>query len=115
MAAHGLGVKIHRMIKEQRELAELREFLKRVYESGESVNVDIDSFTDDEVRRLAKTFVKVFPLATPVFDGARESEIKEILKLADIPESGQLTLFDGRTGREFERPVTVGYMYMLET
>ena len=54
------------------------------------------------------------PIATPVFDGAKESEIKELLKLADLPESGQLTLFDGRTGRQFERPVTVGYMYMIK-
>ena len=115
MAAHGLGVKIDRMIKEQRELAELRDFLKKVYELGENhQEVDIDSFTDHEVRRLAENLRKGVPVATPVFDGARESEIKEMLKLADIPESGQIALFDGRTGREFERPVTVGYMYMLK-
>ena len=115
MAAHGLGVKIDRMIKEQRELAEMRDFLKKVYELGENhQEVDIDSFTDHEVRRLAENLRKGVPVATPVFDGARESEIKEMLKLADIPESGQITLFDGRTGNSFERPVTVGYMYMLK-
>jgi DNA-directed RNA polymerase subunit beta len=103
------------MIKEQRELAELREFLKKVYELGENhQEVDIDNFTDHEVSRLAENLRKGVPVATPVFDGARESEIKEMLKLADIPESGQISLFDGRTGREFERPVTVGYMYMLK-
>merc|ERR1711974_59043 len=113
MAAHGIGVKIDRMLKEQEELAKLRSFLKEVYELGENhQEVDIDSFSDDEVKRLADNLRKGVPVATPVFDGARESEIKEMLKLADLPESGQITMFDGRTGRAFERPVTVGYMYM---
>jgi DNA-directed RNA polymerase subunit beta len=115
MAAHGLGVKIDRMIKEQEEMAKLRSFLKEIYELGEShQEVDLDTFSDDEITRLANNLRKGVPVATPVFDGARESEIKEMLKLADIPESGQITLFDGRTGRAFERPVTVGYMYMLK-
>lgn len=115
MAAHGLGVKIDRMIKEQEEVTKLRAFLKEVYNLGESHQVvDLDTFSDDEIKRLAENLRKGVPVATPVFDGARESEIKEMLKLADIPESGQITLFDGRTGRAFERPVTVGYMYMLK-
>ena len=115
MAAHGLGVKIDRMIKEQEEKAKLRAFIKEVYELGEShQEVDIDSFSDDEIARLAENLRKGVPVATPVFDGAREEEIKKMLLLADIPESGQITLFDGRTGRSFERPVTVGYMYMLK-
>ncbi|MEM0910435.1 MAG: DNA-directed RNA polymerase subunit beta [Pseudomonadota bacterium] len=115
MAAHGLGVKIDRMIKEAQEVAKVRDFLKQVYSLGESrQSVDIDSFTDDEVMRLAENLRGGVPVATPVFDGAKESEIKEMLKLADIPESGQITLYDGRTGRAFERPVTVGYMYMLK-
>ncbi|GAA6186744.1 MULTISPECIES: DNA-directed RNA polymerase subunit beta [Alteromonadaceae] len=115
MAAHGLGVKIDRMIKEQEELTKLRSFLTEVYNSGKSHQVvDIESFTDDEVRRLAENLRKGVPIATPVFDGATEREIKDLLLLADIPESGQITLFDGRTGRAFERPVTVGYMYMLK-
>jgi DNA-directed RNA polymerase subunit beta len=115
MAAHGIGAKIDRMIKEHEEMAKLRAFIKEVYELGDShQEVDIDSFTDDEVKRLAENLRKGLPVATPVFDGAREDEIKSLLKLADIPESGQITLFDGRTGRAFERPVTVGYMYMLK-
>jgi DNA-directed RNA polymerase subunit beta len=115
MAAHGLGVKIDRMIKEQEEVAKLRSFLKEVYDLGEKhQEVDLDTFSDHEIKRLAENLRKGVPVATPVFDGARESEIKEMLKLADIPESGQITLFDGRTGRSFERPVTVGYMYMLK-
>ena len=63
---------------------------------------------------LARNLTKGVPMATPVFDGAHESEIKAMLKLADLPESGQTTLYDGRTGEEFDRPVTVGYMYMLK-
>ena len=115
MAAHGLGVKIDRMLKEQEEMAKLRSFLQEVYSLGDQPEqVDISTFSDDEVLRLANNLRKGVPIATPVFDGARESEIKDMLKLADIPESGQITLFDGRTGREFERPVTVGYMYMLK-
>jgi len=115
MAAHGLGVKIDRMIKEQQEIAKLRDFLKEVYTLGKSHQVvNIDEFTDHEVTRLAENLRKGVPVATPVFDGATEGEIKDMLELADIPRSGQITLFDGRTGRAFERPVTVGYMYMLK-
>ncbi|MDU0353866.1 DNA-directed RNA polymerase subunit beta [Paraglaciecola aquimarina] len=115
MAASGIGVKIDRMLKEHEEMAKLRNFLKEVYSAGKSHQVvDIDNFTDDEVTRLAGNLRKGVPMATPVFDGATEAEIKRMLTLADIPESGQITLFDGRTGRPFERPVTVGYMYMLK-
>ncbi|WP_133405306.1 DNA-directed RNA polymerase subunit beta [Parashewanella tropica] len=115
-AAKGIGNKINAMLEEQRELAELRGYIKEVYELGEGIQqkVDIDSFTDDEVVRLAKHLKTGLPIATPAFDGAKEKEIKQMLELADLPASGQVTLFDGRTGNEFERPVTVGYMYMLK-
>lgn len=87
----------------------------KVYRLGDvRQEVDIENFSDDEVIRLAQNLRKGLPTATPAFDGALEAEIKELLKLGDLPESGQLTLFDGRTGNEFERPVTVGYMYMLK-
>jgi DNA-directed RNA polymerase subunit beta len=115
MAAHGIGVKIDRMLKEQEEMSKLRGFLKEVYGSGKShQELDLDSFTDDEINRLADNLRKGLPMATPVFDGATEAEIKAMLVLADIPESGQITLYDGRSGNAFERPVTVGYMYMLK-
>jgi DNA-directed RNA polymerase subunit beta len=115
MAAHGIGVKIDRMLKEQEQMSKLRGFLKEVYSSGKShQEVDLDSFTDDEINRLADNLRKGVPMATPVFDGATEAEIKAMLVLADIPESGQITLYDGRSGNAFERPVTVGYMYMLK-
>ncbi|MBW8191667.1 DNA-directed RNA polymerase subunit beta [Neiella marina] len=115
MAAKGIGEKINRMLEEQRAIAEMRDFLKQVYTLGEVLQeVDIDNFTDDEVLRLAGNLKKGLPIATPVFDGAKESEIKALLELGDIPRSGQITLYDGRTGNSFERPVTVGYMYMLK-
>ncbi|GGA90943.1 DNA-directed RNA polymerase subunit beta [Neiella marina] len=115
MAAKGIGDKINRMLEEQRAIAEMRDFLKQVYTLGEVLQeVDIDNFSDDEVMRLAGNLKKGLPIATPVFDGAKESEIKALLELGDIPTSGQITLYDGRTGNTFERPVTVGYMYMLK-
>jgi DNA-directed RNA polymerase subunit beta len=115
MAANGIGVKIDRMLKEQEQMSKLRGFLTEVYSAGKShQKVDLASFSDDEILRLADNLRKGVPMATPVFDGATEAEIKHMLKLADLPESGQITLFDGRTGRAFERPVTVGYMYMLK-
>ncbi|WP_298773421.1 DNA-directed RNA polymerase subunit beta [uncultured Shewanella sp.] len=115
-AAKGIGNRITSMLEEQRELAELRQYIKEVYELGDDVlqRVDIDSFTDDEVIRLAKNLKGGIPIATPAFDGAKEKEIKQMLTLAGLPESGQRKLFDGRTGNEFERQVTVGYMYMLK-
>ncbi|MEF1330922.1 DNA-directed RNA polymerase subunit beta [Vibrio sp. M260121] len=115
LAAKGIGDKINQMIKEQQELAKFREFLQKVYDLGETrQKVDIASLSDDEVRTLIKNLRGGLPIATPVFDGAPEASIKALLKLADLPESGQLKLFDGRTGDQFERPVTVGYMYMLK-
>ncbi|MCC4264822.1 DNA-directed RNA polymerase subunit beta [Oceanimonas baumannii] len=116
LAAKGIGEKIDRMIKEQQELARLREFIQEVYNLGEGARqkVDLSTFSDDEVRVLANNLRKGMPIATPAFDGAREHEIKRLLTLADLPESGQITLFDGRTGNAFERAVTVGYMYMLK-
>ncbi|MBN8414058.1 DNA-directed RNA polymerase subunit beta [Halomonas denitrificans] len=117
MAARGLGVKIEHMLRDAREqqLGQLREFLGQVYNSTQGTRVEeIESLTDDEVIALAKNLKKGVPMATPVFDGAKEHEIKHLLKLADLPDSGQMTLYDGRTGESFDRPVTVGYMYMLK-
>ncbi|MDF0535919.1 DNA-directed RNA polymerase subunit beta [Shewanella yunxiaonensis] len=115
-AAKGIGNRINTMLEEQREVAELREYIKKVYALGDGVKqkVDIDSFTDDEVMRLASHLKLGLPTATPAFDGAEEKEIKDMLELAGLPTSGQMTLYDGLTGNAFERPVTVGYMYMLK-
>ncbi|MFD1217142.1 MULTISPECIES: DNA-directed RNA polymerase subunit beta [Microbulbifer] len=114
MAAKGLGVKIDRMIKEKQEVEKIRGFLGEVYNSTGGRFEDLDQLSDQEVQAMAHNLRKGVPMATPVFDGAAEPEIKKLLRLADIPDSGQITLYDGRTGDAFERPVTVGYMYMLK-
>ncbi|GGC95691.1 MULTISPECIES: DNA-directed RNA polymerase subunit beta [Vreelandella] len=116
MAARGLGVKIDAMLRDARgqQVAEIRDFLGQVYNTPGTRVEDIDSLTDEEIIALAKNLKGGVPMATPVFDGAKEHEIKHLLKLADIPESGQMALYDGRTGDAFDRPVTVGYMYMLK-
>jgi len=101
------------MLEQQREIAELREFLDKVYNTS-GKQEDLDSLTDDEIIELAHNLKAGVPMATPVFDGAAESEIKDMLELAGLPRSGQAMLIDGRTGEEFERPVTVGYMHMLK-
>ncbi|MGL4213435.1 MAG: DNA-directed RNA polymerase subunit beta, partial [Morganella morganii] len=116
MAAKGIGDKINQMIKEQQEVAKLREFIQKAYDLGNDPRqkVDLNTFSDEEVLRLADNLKKGMPTATPVFDGAKEQEIKALLTLGGLPTSGQITLFDGRTGEQFERQVTVGYMYMLK-
>jgi DNA-directed RNA polymerase subunit beta len=113
-AAKGLGLKIGRMLDEGRQVAELREFLEEIYNRTGGQKADVASLTDDEVVTLAGNLRHGVPMATPVFDGATEEEIKHMLALADLPTSGQTTLYDGRTGEKFDRPVTVGYMYMLK-
>jgi DNA-directed RNA polymerase subunit beta len=115
-AAKGIGLKIGRMLDEQKPIEQVRGFLDEVYNRvGTGIHtVDLSRFNDAEVRTLASHLRKGLPTATPVFDGATEAEIKQLLKLADLPESGQTTLYDGRTGDPFERKVTVGYMYMLK-
>lgn len=112
LAAKGLGDKIDTMLRNNSNVRDVRSFIDEIYNlSGKAE--DIKSLTDDELIELASNLTEGVPFATPVFDGAKESEIKQMLKLADMPESGQLTLFDGRTGTPFDRPVTVGYMYVL--
>ena len=115
MAAKGLGVKIDQMIKVQAKAAEIRKFLQEIYDVGDTVyGTDLKELSDAEVLELAANLRTGVPIATPVFDGANEVELKKLLKLADLHESGQTTLYDGRSGDKFDRPVTVGYMYMLK-
>ncbi|MDB4243047.1 DNA-directed RNA polymerase subunit beta [Gammaproteobacteria bacterium] len=113
-AAKGIGQKINKMIKDKAKADELRKYLDVLYNKNATIKEDLNSFNNSEIQTLAENLQDGLPIATPVFDGAKESEIKELLKLADLPESGQLILFDGRSGRQFERPVTVGYMYMIK-
>jgi DNA-directed RNA polymerase subunit beta len=113
-AAKGIGLKIGRMLDEAHGVAEVRSFLEQVYNGSGGRSEDLGQFDDAEVLTLAGNLRGGVPMATPVFDGATEKEIKHMLRLAELPEDGQTWLYDGRTGERFDRPVTVGYMYMLK-
>jgi DNA-directed RNA polymerase subunit beta len=102
------------MLRREADLVEVRAFLSKIYNETQGQGVDFAAFNDNELIELAQNLCKGVPMATPVFDGAGEDQIKALLRLAELPESGQMRLFDGRTGDEFDRPVTVGYMYMLK-
>ena len=124
-AAKGLGIRIGEMIKAQAKVAEVRKMLDKVYNTN-GKPVDLDALKDEEVMEMAANLSKGVPFATPVFDGATEVEIRQMLdlaypnddaktkKLGFTPGKTQVTLYDGRTGDAFERPVTVGYMHMLK-
>jgi DNA-directed RNA polymerase subunit beta len=112
-AARGLGLKIGEMFDAHSKAEEFKNFLKKVYNNS-SEKLNLKEFKDGEIMELCNNLRKGVPMATPVFDGADEEEIKNMLALAELPESGQTTLIDGRTGEPFDRPVTVGYMYMLK-
>ncbi|MCB1753369.1 MAG: DNA-directed RNA polymerase subunit beta, partial [Gammaproteobacteria bacterium] len=112
-AAKGVGRRIGQMLEAKAKIAELRGFLEKVYNTS-GKKEDIDSFSDEEVVELCFNLSKGVPMGTPVFDGATETEIRSMLALANLPENGQTTLYDGRTGEAFDRPITVGYMYMLK-
>ena len=125
-AAKGLGLRIDEMLREEAKVAEIRKFLEQIYNDSTGKKEDINSFTDTEVLELARNLTNGVPFATPVFDGAAESDIKAMLDLAYPDDAArtkqlqfhagktQVTLFDGRTGDAFERPVTVGYMHVLK-
>ncbi len=112
-AARGLGIKIGKMLEAKARVEELRQFLHQIYNSN-GKREDLEQLSDAEILDLAANLRGGVPMATPVFDGATEAEIKSMLRLADLPESGQTRLYDGRTGNAFERDVTVGCMYMLK-
>ena len=124
-AAKGLGIRIGEMLKSQVKAVEMRKMLDKVYNTN-GKPVDLDTLKDEEVIELATNLRNGVPFATPVFDGANEIEIKQMLdlaypnddahtkKLGFTPGKTQVTLYDGRTGDPFERPVTVGYMHMLK-
>ena len=114
LAAKGLGSKIDEMMKSNQKMDSVKKVLNDIYSFGPHEKDDINSLKDQEVKELAENLREGVPFATPVFDGANEHQIKELLKYADLPDSGQFELYDGRTGEKFDRPVTVGYMYMLK-
>ncbi len=125
-AAKGLGMRIAEMLEAETKVAEIRQFLEKVYNDTRGKKEDIQSLTDSEVIELAENLKRGVPFATPVFDGAAEADIKDMLDLAFPDDDArtkqlqfhagktQVTLFDGRTGDAFERPVTVGYMHVLK-
>ena len=113
-AAKGLGRKIGLMLKAQESTAKIRQFLETIYNKTGGKTESIKSLSDAEVLELASNLVNGVPTATPVFDGATEAEIKVMLQLAELSDTGQTQLNDGRTGEPFDREVTVGYMYMLK-
>ncbi len=113
-AAKGLGLKIGRMLDAQASSAEMRGLLDQIYNQTSGQKEQLGEFSDAEITELAGNLRHGVPMATPVFDGAAESDIKGLLKLAEVPLSGQTWLYDGRTGERFDRQVTVGYMYMLK-
>lgn len=122
-AAKGLGHKIGKLIAAKVECQQIREYLDKIYNLQAKHNkttnnlgkkVDFASFSDSEILELAKNLTNGVPMASPVFDGVKEEEIKELLAMAELPENGQTTLYDGRTGMPFHRQISVGYMYMLK-
>jgi len=112
-ASKGLGVKIGELLKARRNAAELRKFLNRIYNHSGKPE-DLSGLSDEDLLTLGDNLKDGVPFATPVFDGASEDEIKDMLELAGLPRAGQVTLHDGRTGDAFDRTVTVGHMHMLK-
>ncbi|MDR1367855.1 MAG: DNA-directed RNA polymerase subunit beta, partial [Candidatus Accumulibacter sp.] len=113
LAAKSIGTKIGEMLRRQSNAEEVREFLGKIYNNS-GKREDLTQLNDKEILEMAGNLEDGVPFATPVFDGANEKEIKDMLRLAEMPESGQMVLYDGRTGERFERQVTVGYMHMLK-
>jgi len=116
-AAKELGVKIQSLLKDNtgKQVKKIKDFLSKIYNSGaQGSKINLSKFSNDEIIELAHNLKDGVPMATPVFDGAHESEIKDLLELAELPTTGQAELIDGRTGALFARPVTIGYMYMLK-
>ncbi len=114
LAAKGLGQRIAELLDCKRSIEELRNYLKKIYNHDDVKRIELDNLSDDELLVLANNLRGGVPMATPVFDGANEAEIKSMLELAGMPTDGKTILFDGRSGRQFDNPVTVGYMYMLK-
>ncbi|MDP6674893.1 MAG: DNA-directed RNA polymerase subunit beta, partial [Gammaproteobacteria bacterium] len=113
-AAKQLGRQIADLLDSGATMAKLRGYLDQIYNKSGGKQENIKGLSDGEVTELAGNLRNGVPIATPVFDGATEKEIKNLLELAGLPRSGQAALIDGRTGEYFERPTTVGYMYMLK-
>ena len=113
-AAKGLGLRIGELLANGESVTKVRSFLNQIYNESGGQEEDLSDLSEAEVFELASNLKHGVPIATPVFDGADEDEIKNLLEMAGLPRSGQTTLYDGRTGDKFDREITVGYMYMLK-
>jgi DNA-directed RNA polymerase subunit beta len=113
-AAKGLGLRIGELVANGESVTRVRSFLNQIYNEAGGQKEDLSGLSEAEVFELASNLKHGVPIATPVFDGAHEDEIKSLLEMAGLPRSGQTTLYDGRTGERFDRAITVGYMYMLK-
>ena len=113
-AAKQLGRKIGELVDSQPTITQLRGFLDEIYNKSGGKQEPLKTLPEEDIRELANNLRNGVPMATPVFDGATEEEIKHMLELAGLSRSGQAQLIDGRTGEYFDRPITVGYMYMLK-
>lgn len=113
-AAKGIGERIGALLEERAKVPKVRKLLNQVYNETGGVKEDLNGLTDEEILELANNLKAGVPMATRAFDGANEEEIRRMLKLAGLPTNGQTTLFDGRSGNAFERPITLGYIYMLK-
>ena len=114
LAAKGLGQRIAEMMDSDKPMSEVKQYLDKIYNHDDRKRLDLDSLSAEELTILANNLRNGVPMATPVFDGASEAEIRAMLSLAEMPLDGKTMLIDGRTGRQFDNPVTVGYMYMLK-
>jgi len=112
-AAKGLGDKINELMKTRQNLEQVKKEIKAIYASPEA-NVFIDKASEGDVKRFVSRLQSGISFSTPVFDSADENEIRQMLKLANLPEKGQTVLFDGRTGEPFDQEITVGMIYMLK-
>jgi DNA-directed RNA polymerase subunit beta len=119
-AAKALGLQVSNLLQNKTNTNDIRKYLDQVYnlqyhmQSISKKKINFDKFTDLEVIELANNLKDGIPMATPVFDGIKETEIKQLLSMAGLPENGQTIVYDGRTGEPFDRPITVGYMYILK-
>jgi DNA-directed RNA polymerase subunit beta len=113
-AARGLGHKIEAMLKQNKSVKQIRELLQQIYSESKSQRIDFSNVSDEQILSVARNLCNGVPIASPVFDGVHETQIKKILEMAELPTSGQTQLYDGRTGRAFDRKTTVGCMYMLK-
>ncbi|MGE5700770.1 MAG: DNA-directed RNA polymerase subunit beta, partial [Deltaproteobacteria bacterium] len=112
-AARGLGEQVRKLVEGAFSPRSVREWMKKIYDSERFISY-LDGMTDEQVQKLGKDMSQGVFMASPVFSGSTEQEIKRYLQFAGIPESGQTKLFDGRTGQPFQQAVTIGSMYMLK-